>query len=194
MSNLNNALERIMSWLKDYQPEFADSFLPGLKSEEISQAEAELGFNFPSEIYELYQWRNGTEQDAKAICFPTFEFLPLHEAVESTRGINEYIDEFTEFENPWYGSPLFVFIENNCHYCGVPIINLPKEKIPVVLLEEAEMPALFYTSITDMMQTLAECYETGAYYLDKEEFVEANESKVADIFRNYNDLSYFKKI
>lgn len=76
MVSLIEALERIINWLRKHQPDYAASFQPGLKSEEIQAAEAKLGFKLPPEIYELYQWRNGTEEDAKAVCFPTMQFLP----------------------------------------------------------------------------------------------------------------------
>lgn len=187
MSDLNNALERIMRWLQKYQPEFANSFLPGLKPEELQLIETQLGLTLPSEICELYQWRNGTEEDAPAVCFPTMEFLPIHKAVECTQGINEYIKELAEIESPWYAkSPLFVFLQNNCDFCGIPIIKLPRKTIPVVVLGEGEMPTLFYTSITDMMQVLAECYETGAYYLDQQGYVNANKHEVNQIQKKYN--------
>lgn len=63
MGTLIEALERIMNWLTEHQPKYAASFLPGLKYDEIQTMEAEFGFQLPEEIYELYQWRNGTQED-----------------------------------------------------------------------------------------------------------------------------------
>lgn len=57
-----------MNWLREHQPDCAASFLPGLTSDEIQAVEAELGlFKLPKEIYELYQSRNGIEEDVRAL-------------------------------------------------------------------------------------------------------------------------------
>ena len=203
MVTLMEALEKIMNWLSEHQPEYAASFLPGLKFEEIQAVEAELGFKLPEEIYELYQWRNGTEEDAKALCFPTIQFLPLSRAIECSQGCNEHILEVKNLieESEWYEtSPLFIFIEDNCDLCGIPIVDYQIEKSPVVVLGEGYMPDILYTSLTDMMLTLAECYETNAYYLNKNGYVNENECKVAEVLRKYNGelneraLSTFKSI
>lgn len=189
MVSLIEALERIMNWLRKHQPDYAASFLPGLKSEEIQAAETELGFKLPSEIYELYQWRNGTEEDAKAVCFPTMQFLPLSTAMECSQGWNGFIlEEKTIIEDSkWYEtSPLFIFLEDNCDSCGIPIVDYQIEKSPVVVLGEGYLPYIFYTSLTDIMLTLAECYETNAYYLDKDGYIEEDECKAAEVLRKYN--------
>lgn len=183
------ALERIMNWLRKHQPDYAASFLPGLKPDEIQAAEAELGFKLPEEIYQLYQWRNGTKKDAMAICFPPMQFLPLSEAIEYSQGWNGYILEEKKFmeDSKWYEtSPLFIFIQDNCDFCGIPVVDYQIEKSPVVVLGEGYMPHIFYTSLTDMMFTLAECYETNAYYLGKDGYVEEDECKAAEVLRKYN--------
>ncbi|MBW4510360.1 MAG: SMI1/KNR4 family protein [Scytonematopsis contorta HA4267-MV1] len=194
MVALTDALERIMNWLRENQADYANSFATGLKYDEIFSYEEELGFKLPGEIYELYQWRNGTEEDAKALCFPTMQFLPMNRAIEYSQGCNEYIEsgkESVKELSEWYDtSPLFAFIEDNGNFCGIPLINHQKEKSPVVVLGEGEMPYIFYTSLTDMMFTLAECYETGAYYLKYEGYVCSDEYQEAQVLRKYNaDIS-----
>lgn len=203
MPTLIEALSRIMNWLNKHQPDYAASFLPGLKYSEIQTVEAEFGFKLPAEIYELYQWRNGTEEDARAVCFPTMQFLPLSIAIEYSQEWNEFILKEKKFieESEWYEtSPLFIFLQDNCDSCGIPLIDYQIEKSPVVVLGEGEMPDIFYTSLTDMMLTLAECYETGAYYLDEEEYICEDECKTARALRKYNNelneraLSTFQSI
>lgn len=189
MIALTKALERNMNWLKEHQPEYANSFLPGLERNEIQAVEEELGFKLPEEIYELYQWRNETEEDAKTLSFPTMQFLPLSRAIEYSQGWNGYIleEEIVVEESKWYEiSPLFVFIQDNCNFCGIPLVDRQREKLPVCFLGEGQMPDIFYTSLTDMMLTLAECYETEAYYLNKKGYVCEDECKAAPILRKYN--------
>ena len=61
MSELTNALQTIFSWLKQYYPQFEKSFKPGLTFDEIKKYDDKLNsYNFTSEFYELYQYRNGT--------------------------------------------------------------------------------------------------------------------------------------
>ncbi len=204
MEILIEALEKIMNWLKKHQPEYAASFLPGLTSSEIEAAEAEFGYKLPEEIYALYQWRNGTEKDVKAVCFPPpLQILPLSTAIEYSKGCTEHIleDKNVLEESKWYEtSPLFVFIQSNCDFCAVPIIDFHREKIPVVVLGEGELPSILYTNLTDMMLTLAECYETNAYYLGEDGYIEEDECKTAEVLRKYNNelnekaISGFKSI
>ncbi|AFY80210.1 SMI1/KNR4 family protein [Oscillatoria acuminata] len=191
MENLIEALERIMNWLKKHQPEYADSFLPGLTSSEIQAVEAEFGYKLPEEIYALYQWRNGTEKSAKAVCFPpALEIMTFSAAIEYSQQWNEYILEIkNELEgSKWYEtSPLFIFLQSNCDFLGLPILDLGREKLPVVVLEEGEMPYIFYTSLADMILTLAECYETNAYYLGKDGYIYEDQCKTAVALRKYNN-------
>lgn len=180
-----------MNWLRKHQPEYADSFLPGLTSGKIETVEAEFGYKLPEEIYALYQWRNGTEKSAKALCFPpALEILPLSAAIKYSKGWNEYILEIKNEleESKWYEtSPLFVFLLSNCDFCGIPLVEDRKGKLPVVDLGEGYGPDILYISLTDMMLTLAECYETNAYYLGKDGYIEEDECKTAVALRKYNN-------
>lgn len=192
MGNLSDALERIMNWLRTHQPEYAASFLPGLTSSEIQAVEAEFGYKIPEEVYTLYQWLNGTEAEPNALCFPTMQFLPLSTAIEYSLGCTEHILENKMFleESKWYEtSPLFVFIQSNCDFCGIPLVEDRKGKLPVVDLGEGYGPDILYTSLTDMMLTLAECYETNAYYLNLEQdgYICEDECKSAVALRKYNN-------
>jgi hypothetical protein len=148
-----------------------------------------LGFKLPAEIHELYQWRNGTEEDAMALCFPTMQFLPLTAAFPYDPGWDEELLEeevLVEESASYKRNPLFIFIQSNCNYCAIPLFDSQREKLPVFLFGEAEMPDIFYTSLTDMMLTFAECYETGAYYLNEDGYICEDECKAAHVLRKYN--------
>jgi cell wall assembly regulator SMI1 len=54
MSTLTDALERILNWLRANYPEAASSLQPGLSYEDITAKVADLPFNLPQEVYELY--------------------------------------------------------------------------------------------------------------------------------------------
>jgi len=61
MSDLINALNRIMAWLEEYSPASASRFKPGLSPKEVEDRISKLPFKVSEEVYELYSWRNGDE-------------------------------------------------------------------------------------------------------------------------------------
>ncbi|BAY87151.1 putative esterase [Calothrix parasitica NIES-267] len=71
MSDLTNALNRIFNWLEKHPSEkyaSVDVLQPRLSYEEIERRVADLAFELPEEVYELYQWKNGTyEAEVKQI-------------------------------------------------------------------------------------------------------------------------------
>lgn len=87
MSTLTDALERILVWLEEHESlELArfESLQPGLTLTEIDKITADLPFRLPLEVYELYQWANGTwtEEEFYGQYFLSHVFLLLESAVE----------------------------------------------------------------------------------------------------------------
>ncbi|PSF33624.1 SMI1/KNR4 family protein [Aphanothece hegewaldii CCALA 016] len=182
MGVLTEALERIIEWLRQHQPEYANSFKPGLKSDEIKAAEEELGFTLPEEIYELYQWRNGSTLATEALFFPNIHFLPLDQARNTTREVISYPDDWFWYE----GYPLFVFLMYESDVFAIPLKSNQQKNLPVVYIPEGGEQIVYYTSLTDMMLTLAECYETGTHYIDEQGYICDDEYKAAQISCKYN--------
>jgi cell wall assembly regulator SMI1 len=65
MSRLTEALESFYNLLCLEYPEIASHLQPGLTREEIDNRVKNLQFSLPEEVYELYQWRNGMQQDIR---------------------------------------------------------------------------------------------------------------------------------
>lgn len=185
MSELTQALNRIMTWLSENQPSFAASFLPGLTNEQIHAAVKHLPFELPEEIYELYRWRNGTEAEHDCVIYPAMDFLTLEEAIKFHEDIATL--ENTELEIRFEGYKLFPFIANDAEISNVLVKDKPEKTSPVIYFahEDCE-PEIVYSSLTNMMLAIAECYEAGAYYLAEDGFVEQNEIEAAKILRKYN--------
>ena len=185
MSELTQALNRIMAWLSANQPSFANSFLPGLTNEQIETAVKHIPFELPEEIYELYRWRNGTKQTHDCEFYPAMKFLTIEKAVKLYEDIatNDGTEEEIRFE----GYKLFPFIVTDNDFTNILIKDKQEKFSPVIYFyaEDCETE-IAYSSMTNMMLTIAECYETGAYYLSEDGFVEENKPKVAKIFRKYN--------
>lgn len=189
MSTLTNALEIIMRWLKKNKPQSIASFLPSLSLDEIYIGEQKMGYEFPEEIYELYQWRNGTTEDCWSLFFPSIGYSPFDEAVSISKAWNSMLSNIKEnTKEKWcVYDPLFIFLTEESDCCAVPLQPKQENKqMPVVCFGEGEMPGIYYTNLTNMMLTLAECCETDAYYLGTDGYIRENQSKSTLIFRKYN--------
>lgn len=175
-----------MNWLQQNQPHFAASFIPGLNDEQIQELTSHLPYQLPEEIHELYRWRNGTKERQKTLFHPSISILPLEEALVVAR---ESIDIFdnTEDELRFEGNRLFPFIDDDGDLYVVKCIKEKQKSSPIIsIFAEYDELDTVYTNLTNMMQTIAECYETGAYYLIDDGFLEEDENKVAEILRKYN--------
>ncbi|MEM8779088.1 MAG: hypothetical protein AAGF26_09485 [Cyanobacteria bacterium P01_G01_bin.49] len=51
---------------------------------------------------------------------------------------------------------------------------------------ELDIQEIHWNSLTDLMLAAAECYETGAYSIDKDGEIEEDRQKMAEIRRKYN--------
>lgn len=181
-----------MKWLQQNQPEFAASFLPGLTDEQLLVILQDLPYQLPEEIYKLYRWRNGTRERQKILFHPSMAFLPLQDALFVAK---ETIDiyEGTEDELRFEGHRLFPFLDDEGDRCAVVASEEKTLSSPIILIDEMNEITLGYTSLTSMIQTIAECCQTGAYYLIQDGFVEENENEVAQIFRKYNSDILIRK-
>ena len=186
-----------MAWLQEHKSHYASTFLPGLSREEIEATVADLPGQIPEEVYELYQWRNGTpEEDIETVAYPYLGFIPLEEAVQACKALVELNrdDELVVFE----GKSLFPFFCSNGEYCSV-ILDSQQQEQSLVLDIGAECDvSIIYKSLTSMMVTLAECCETGAYYIgeideemggkldEAKGFLCVDEAKMLPIFQRNN--------
>lgn len=196
-SELTNALNRILSWIERHEPSWIEYLYPGLSKDEIDDLVRDLPIQFPPELYELYQWRNGAvegdEWKGTAWIFHSWTFRPLQEVVaglrrESSRYqtnnivsidiIKFYFEKFNYlnifYHISWEDNGC-VLINNILNFC--PIIFQRLEEGELTLLEK-------YTSLTSMMLTIAECYEAGAYFIG--DYISRNPEKEYQIWRKYN--------
>jgi hypothetical protein len=197
MSELTIALDRIMNWLQQYKPDIAETYLEGLSREEIEELTKDLIDKIPEEIYDLYQWRNGTKEEYyESVVYPLPIYLPLDQAIEAYQGLN---DDFSD-ENLFLfeGKRLFPFLRSNCSHCAVLVEPEKQQSSNVIDIADEGDLSLMYQSLTSMMLTLAEYFETGAYYIRKtskdsgskpEEgagFISPDHEKMLPIFQKYN--------
>lgn len=184
-TDLIDCLQRILNWLQQNAPLYAQGFLPGLSYEEIEVIISNLPFKIPKEVYDLYQWRNGT--DSKAMIFVYHYFWYLDMALEiSSDCVNDpwSLELREEAGEPFYLFPIFEF---EGEYFAVLGETTQVETAPVYhIAAKGAGIARAFNSLTTMMQAIAESYETGVYQLTPEGRLELNYEKFRRLRLKYN--------
>lgn len=186
MSALTGALNRIMAWLQENSPVCASAFNPGLSLETVKTYSSNLPFQLPDEVYELYQWRNGI--DDRWGIFVYHQLLDLDAALYYSQGINEWIECLrSEDGESAYPSNLFAVFEFHGEFFALESNSKLSNSCPIFQIGCEGDLTLAFTSLTNMMLSLAECYETGVYAVTSDGWVEVkNEIKFGAIRRKYN--------
>ncbi|GBE91860.1 SMI1/KNR4 family protein [Nostoc cycadae] len=195
MLTLTQYLERILVWLQLNQPSFASSLQPGLTRLQIQEKVQNLPLVLSEEFYELYQWRNGVTYGDEnfAIFYPPYTFNSLEFAIEEYYKLIKYAHKFSEqnwvdpaeiWNNKWL--PIFSFDKE--YICIISDENNIEVSQVLHKLMGGGEPIIKYTSLANMMRTIAECYETGIYYVSEHGDLEIDEIRADQIRLQYNDL------
>ena len=206
MSILTESLEKVFTWLLTHQPSYALALQSGLTYAQIQEKTKDLPFKLPTEVVELYQWRNGTKDSEQYTSrfFPAFTFLSLDQALIHYNELIDFAVESgrilisdpttqiswedninpNEIYNPkWF--PLFTF-QNEDYYLS---IGSEQEEVSSVILDFSTQgsetrPA--YESLTKMILAIAECYEENVYFLGEFSLVVNDEEQEESIRLKYN--------
>lgn len=175
MKELTNALERILYWMQKHDPYRISILEPGLTLLEIEEKVRILPFRLPQEFYELYQWRNGIIPGTRGWSqgFGGRDFSSLDSLIKQYFDSIDYsikcavLDKNSSsvsIRNPQWFS-LLGYDKQDYFIIGE---QEQKQASPVFCFDYGDWndfrPKLKYSSLTSMMLTIAECYETGAYY------------------------------
>jgi cell wall assembly regulator SMI1 len=92
MSELTDALNRIFAWWEKHKPADATRFNSGLTEEEVQAKLNQFPRLLPSEIYDLYKWHNGTNDDGwECGIFVYHSFMDVDYALKEA-------DEYVRFD------------------------------------------------------------------------------------------------
>lgn len=187
MLTLTKALNRLFKYLEEHKPEAISLLQPGLSDSEIEELVKDLPIQLPEEIYELYKWKNGSAYDAwnvsgdspelehVAYIFNENSFYPLEVALE------RYLEEIKNYEkycgNFERHQRIEIFFRPQGEVGGYVFFDDTQEASQVIFTyhkdgfyyQAGQEVCDRYTSLTSMMVTIAECYETGAYSITKHE-------------------------
>ncbi|MEM9926153.1 MAG: hypothetical protein AAF915_20775 [Cyanobacteria bacterium P01_D01_bin.50] len=176
MSELTNALDRILNWFQDNKSSTIDSLQPGLTIEEIESKVKDLPFRLTQEVYELYQWRNGMIDDGSCF-FQNYRFIPLEETLEESN----LFEEAWGLSLPFGWFPLFEFEGE-----FFAVVGAEENSNNSPILHTYEGIDLIHRNLTNMMCCIAECYDTGAYYIGELGNLEENKIAAKNILLKYN--------
>jgi hypothetical protein len=161
MSELTEALKRIKHWLQTNMPS-EDCLKPGLTPAQIDAFLGNSPFKLPREVRELYEFCDGDVNEVKF--FPFLGFYSLKQAVEECNHLSKFYEELAL---PPYQLPIFF---NDDRYYVICKENENIEVASVWLFTRGGANLLCYSSITSLILMIAECYETGAYFIATEEY------------------------
>jgi hypothetical protein len=180
MSVITQSLEKIVNWLQVNYPESVYGLPPGLSDSEIKELTQSLSLNLPSAVREIYHFCNGSLE-----LTPSFVLDPLELAIENTR----YADWMRGNEIPSSTKILPLFHGDGKDFYYV-ICDEQENDSPVWCVLVGLEPLEYAASLTSLILTAWECYETGTYYIDIDEdgysYVEEDFEKVKKIFQKYN--------
>lgn len=184
MEDLKDALGRILLWHETHNRLIVNLLQKGLSVSEVGGKTAALPFNFTEELVELYTWRNGTKVSQQHTLndhyfLPGYYLLSLEDAIYNYQSLEDSLVELTP------GLPILTSGGGDFYIaqCG--------EEIEVsggvinYLRGEYEHPYTYLT-VTSMMITVAECYETGAYFLTNDGLLKIDNVMEANIARKFN--------
>lgn len=182
-----SALERIERWARQNDPDFVALLQPGLSRSEIDAAVGGLPFALAEEVYELYQWRNGQKEGEFRLGLGRSSqerFLPLAKAVHEwdTYLHESYADE-VENMNPvaaavggWPPAAPAILEAGG----WLPVLEMDSDfhaslgtqigalSSPIVYVSHDDRSAVFYPSLTVMLEYNADIYEAEALRTDEQ--------------------------
>ncbi len=207
MSNITQALDKIVRWQRATFPEQRLSFpclrsgLISLRSELTRQQIEEMTSNFPfkltKELYELYLYKGKFYQDKNSFIelTPDESLLSFENALRINKNYIEYGDSNSkhviDFHQAKYINALTEYKFEIGYGFGketyyVVCEEEEKDSSPVWVRFIADVPLMFSKSLTLWILTIAEGYETGGYYVDKDGYFDVDYDKMKKIFYKYN--------
>ena len=187
MSALTEALERIRNHHLEHNPELVEALQPGLTREEIHELIKDLPFPFPEELYELYQWRNGMEDDYDYPFIHTYggfyALIPLEDAVKRLQNFYKFgnRNKYGKFEHNW----LIIFTAASDHNAAGLVIVLGEETAAIRCYDpEDGYYGIIHPSLTNLMLSNASSSDFSGADLRKADFTDISLCRA--VFKNAN--------
>jgi len=178
MSLLVETLNRIVDFLESSHPimiGIARSLQPGLSYEEITSKLEDFPYLLPTELVELYQWRNGQAGAYSDGFAPYHQLLSLEDALKEYKIQIEVAMEFSEEDLPWqklYDPCWLPIFKEDSNFYVIPTSLKPQKHSPILCKSDYASgddvwKSEVFPNLTNMMLAVAECWESGAYHTAK---------------------------
>jgi hypothetical protein len=169
-------LSRINLFLSQNAPTQLIQWNDGLNEDQINDLVKDIPCILSVELRELYKWHNGSGYNP--ICHDYY-LNSLEDAVDTNM-------IFYAFPNSWKPS-FFEFASNEIQDYLFVDCNINDSPVWYRYWENSGVE-MFWSSTTKMFQTIADAYETGAYYLDDNYFVTDGKKLLDVMWRNDPDI------
>ncbi|WP_445638434.1 hypothetical protein NSTC745_03704 [Nostoc sp. DSM 114161] len=152
MSSLTEGLNRILIWLDEHYTDIASSLSPGLSYGEITKKIGDLPFKLSREVYEIFQWRNGSNNSI----FGGASLFSLNGSLTLYQDFKDYF-----LDSDIKAFPIFANEDSAEYYFAV---CETLEELPIITIgfDEPEI-IVKYTSLTNMILSIAEAYESKVF-------------------------------
>jgi cell wall assembly regulator SMI1 len=190
MSNLEAALNKISDWVEQNQPSLLSYLQPSLSNFEIDRILQENSFNFHPTIYDLYKWHDGVDfyTPPKRLFGETVPvFNSLIDAISLSKDLAESdMSEDLYGSTPWDAGWLPIFGNEDDDLLFINCNDVDDLSLYFWWTETRET-GVAYKSLESMILGIAECYESGAYYLEASGELILDSSLERSILEKYND-------
>ncbi len=161
-----------------------------MSPDEIEEIITDLPLQLPNDIRSLYRWKNGIrigeENWEYSHIFLNWGFYPLQIIVD---GYLENVKScyFGLGLNPANAWPIFFHAEGT--RTGYALVDDKTQETSPVVFQNCYGGGcsliIEYASLTSMMLTVAECYES-AYFVDSNGYLHLDDNQALDIWRKFN--------
>ena len=184
MTTIQKLLNQLVDAYRSIEFDFNEILNDGLCPDAIAQLESHLPFKLPSDVREMYEWRNGVTIGMK--CTDGFlwdyAFLDFEAAVKNYLYLSERkaFDPRTN-EHLWF--PIFQNVGGDTYS-----VDCSSEGTHGAIWRTSTSGSeavIRYASLADMIVTIIKCVEGGAYYF-ADGYWEADLGLQKAISRKYN--------
>jgi len=192
--SIGPALDALLAALTRADAPLTKWLAPGMSRAEIGARVASLPVRLADEIADYFAWRNGLRptRDADYELFPGFTTLSLEEAMADHRMLIDTATQVAQqagvpasslWNERWF--PLFRDAGGDYHVALTDARPAPTAPLYAVVREDPGSAYLAYDSLTSLIETVAGCFEAGAFKAVGE-IVEEDRPRAAAIVRAHN--------
>ena len=188
MSRIGDYADRILSMQANLGLESQNHYGSPLSDVELRESPLLLDIPSPSEIHQLFAWRNGaSDKDVpmgQLWIKPGYYLVSVDESLFENRYCSDHL---TGWSRSWY--PLLTNGAAGRHFFDrvkiangrAPIFNYEPEAAPVT--------GQIYDSVESMFKTILECYAQHAYFIAPDGLLATNFRREVEISRGLNPNS-----